>query len=216
MKPIPSLVPRSQLIWWTCGAAFVIGLALGSRKIHSKNELLPAPQSIRELKRDELKLDHPLSRDPRRANPPGKLRIWLFSGRALAGPPLAVVEEPPILGTYSPWLNALINEKLNHSSDNFSLKMRGWITFSSPRTIMHLRSDDGYRIRFRNALGEERSIVHWVEDVTEDLPFGALVEPGRYEIEIEYFNAGGNFFFELWGTPQVEFEPAPDPQRDSR
>ena len=211
MKSILSLVPRSQWIWWTCGAAFGIGMALGWRKIHSENEPLPAPQCIHQLERDDLKLDHPLSRDARRANPPGNLRIWLFSGRVLAGPPLAVVGKPPFLGTDSPWMKALIDEKLNHSSDNFSLKMRGWITFSSPRTIMHLRSDDGYRIRFRNALGEERSMVHWVEDVTEDLPFGVVVEPGRYEIEIDYFNAGGNFYFQFWGTPRAEFEPALDP-----
>jgi hypothetical protein len=135
----------------------------------------------------------------------------LYSGRELAGPTLAVVEEPPVFGTYSLWLKMLFEEKLGGSSSNFSLKMRGWVTFLSKHTIMHLRSDDGYRIRFRNAAGEERCLVHWMENATEDLAIGIDAEPGRYEIEIDYFNAGGNFYFQFWGTPRAEFEPALDP-----
>jgi hypothetical protein len=201
--------PRNCWIWWTCCTALFVGLAMGWRTILSHNERLPVPTTIAEFKREDLKLDHPLPADAQSANPPGSLRYWIYSGRKLAGRPLTIVAQPPAFDLYTPWLKALIDEKLPRASHECSIKMRGWIIFSSPRTIIHLKSENGYRIRFRNALGAERSLEHWAEDWTEDSIFGAVVEPGRYEIEIDYFSAGPGRYFEIWGSPQVEFAPAP-------
>jgi len=201
--------PGNSWIWWTCGAALLVGMVLGWRMIQSRNERLPMPTSIPKFERVDLKLDHPLPGDGRTENTPGSLTFWLYSGRELAGQPLATTVQPPVFDLYTPWLCALIDAKLPRASHECSIKMRGWITFSSPSTIIHLRCENGFRIRFRNALGEERSLEHWVEDWTEDSAFGAVVEPGRYEIEIDYFSAGAGRYFGIWASPRVEFEPAP-------
>jgi hypothetical protein len=212
MIPNPSLEPRYRWLLWTCCAAFLIGVAMGVRKIRTESAPLPITNSIPRLEQDDIKLDHPLSGDPPPANLRGNLRVWLYSGRELAEPPLAVAVQPPVFDVNTPWLKALIDEKISHIPRDRSIKMRGWISFSSPRTMLHLRSENGYRVRFRNALGAECSLVHWEDDVTEDFACGAVVEPGRYEIEIVYFSAGGDGFFEIWGTPEVQFDPAPDPR----
>ena len=62
MKSTLSLAPRSHWLWWPCGAAFIIGMALGWQKIQSGNEPLPATTNIRQFARDDFELDHPLSR----------------------------------------------------------------------------------------------------------------------------------------------------------
>jgi hypothetical protein len=211
-----SLEPRDRWLWWTCGTAFLIGMALGWRVIRSESKPLPILASINQFEETGLKLKHPLPRNVSPANPAGSLRFWLYSGRELAGLPLAQVVKPPVFNPGTPWLQAFIDEKLAHSSDNFSLRMQGWIVFSSPLTMVHLRSDNGYRIRFRNALGEVQRFDHWVDEVTDDFAFKVAAEPGRYEIEIDYFNGGGGLFFETWCNPQAELEPAMDPQPAAR
>jgi hypothetical protein len=208
----PNPEPRYRWLLWPGCAAFLIGVAMGVRVIRTESAPLPIPSSIPRFAQDDLKLDHPLFGDPLPANLRGNLRIWLYDGRELAGPPLAVAVQPPAFDVNSQWLTTLIKEKITHIPRARSITMRGWITFSSPHTMLHLRSENGYRVRFRNALGAECSLVHWEDDVTEDFACGAVVEPGRYEIEIVYFSAGGDGFFEIWGTPEVQFDPAPDPR----
>jgi hypothetical protein len=186
-------------------------MALGLRTIRSEKAPLPIFTTIPRSEETGLRLDHPLPANGSPANPTGCLRLWLYRGRELAGVPLAEVAEPPVFDLRTPWLKDLIDGELAHSADNFSLRMRGWITFPSSATMVHLRSDNGYRLRFRNALGDEQKLDHWVDDVTDDSMFTVVAEPGRYEIEIDYFNGGGGFFFEISSMPQVEFEPAEAP-----
>ncbi len=202
--------PRNRWLWWTCAAALLVGMVLGWRVIRSHGDPLPLATSIPEFKREDLKLDHPLPGAAPHSDSPGSLRYWIYGGREFAGQPLTVVAQPPVFDLWTPWLRTLIEEKLARTSHECSIKMRGWITFSAPLTILHLRCENGYRIRFRNALSEEQRLEHWVEDWTEDTVFGAVVEPGRYEIEVDYFSAGPGRYFEIWGSPRTEFEPAPD------
>ena len=202
--------PRYRWLLWTGGAAFLIGAAMGVRVIRTESAPLPISRSIARFAQDDLKLDHPLAGDPLPENLRGNLRIWLYAGRELAGPPLAVVVQPPAFDVNSQWLTTLIKEKITHIPRARSITMRGWISFSSPRTLLHIRSENGYRVRFRNALGTECSLVHWEDDTTGDFAGGVVVEPGRYEIEIDYFCVGGNGYFDIWGTPEVQFDPAPD------
>jgi hypothetical protein len=210
MNTHPSTEPRSGWIWWTCGTAFVIGMVLGWHMIRSRDDRLPVPTSIREFKREELKLDHPFAGDPPAEDVPNRLRFWLYSGRECAGPPVVVAVQSSAFDLSTPWLKTLIDERVSPTSHTCSLKMRGWVFFSSPRTILHLRCQNGYRIRFRNRLGEVRTLERWNDEWTEDSVFGAVVEPGRYEIEIDYYSLGYGRFFGIWGSPQVRFEPAPD------
>jgi hypothetical protein len=210
MIPDPSPEPRYRWLLWTGCAAFLVGVAMGVQAIRTESAPLPIPSSIPRFEQDGMKLDHPLSGDPLPANLRGNLRVWLYDGCELAGPPLAVAVQPPVFDVNSQWLKTLINEKITHIPRARSITMRGWISFSSPCTMLHLRSENGYRVRFRNALGTECSLVHWEDDTTKDFACGAVVEPGRYEIEIDYFCVGGNGYFEIWGTPEVQFDPAPD------
>jgi hypothetical protein len=210
MTPDPSPEPRYFWLLVTGCAAFLLGVALGVRAIRTESAPLPIPASIPRLEQDGIKLDHPLFGDPPPANLRGNLRIWLYAGRELAGPPLAVEVQPPSFSVNSQWLTTLIKEKITHTPRDRSITMRGWISFSSPRTLLYLRSENGYRVRFRNAMGTECSLVHWEDDSTRDYACGVVAEPGRYEIEIDYFCVGGNGYFEIWGTPEVQFDPAPD------
>lgn len=203
--------PRNRWLWWMCGLGLLAGMALGWRTIRSESEPLPSLASLTAAEPVSLRLDHPLSGEVAPASSAGNLRMWLHAGRELAGPPLAEVVQPPVFGNGTAWLSALINEKLGRVSDNFSLQMRGWATFSAARTMVHIRSDNGFRIRFRNALGKELMLEHWVDDVTEDFVFCAVAEPGRYQVEIDYFNGVGGYFFEISCAPPAVFEPAIDP-----
>lgn len=207
---------RDRWLWWMCGLGLLAGMALGWRAIRSEGEPLPILTSLTAPEPVYLRLDHPLSSQAAPASFAGNLRIWLYSGRELAGPPLAEVVQPPVFDNGTSWLGAFINGKLGHVSDNFSMRMQGWATFSAPRTMVHIRSDNGFRIRFRNALGKELTLEHWVDDVTEDFVFCAVAEPGRYQIEIDYFNGMGGYFFGASCAPQAEFEPATDPSPSAR
>jgi hypothetical protein len=193
-----------------CGLGLLAGMALGWRAIRSESEPLPILTSLTAPEPVCLRLDHPLSSQAAPAGSAGSLRIWLYSGREPAGPPVAEVVQPPAFDNGTSWLSALINEKLGRVSDNFSMKMLGWVTFFASRTMVHIRSDDGFRIRFRNALGKELTQEHWVDGVTEDFVFCAVAEPGRYQIEIDYFNSTGGFFFGTSSDPQVAFAAATD------
>jgi hypothetical protein len=193
-----------------CGLGFLAGMALGLRAIRSDSDPLPIVTSLTAPEPVYLGLDHPLRSQVAPAGSAGSLQIRLYSGRELAGPPVAEVLQPPVFDKNTQWLGALINEKLGGVSDNFSMKMRGWIAFSATRTRMHIRSDDGFRIRFRNALGKELTLEHWEDGVTQDFVFCAVAEPGWYQVEIEYFNGVDGFFFGASCIPQAEFEPATD------
>jgi hypothetical protein len=197
-------------IWWIGGAAFLIGVAVGVREIRTERAPLPVASSIPRFEQDAIRLDHPLTGDLSPASLKGNLRLWLYSGRELAGPPLAATVQRPAFDGDTPWLKALIAEKIPRVPPARSIRMRGWISFSSPVTVLHLRSENGYRVRFRNALGAERRLVHWEDDVTWDFACGVAAEPGRYEIEVEYFSVGGWGLFEIWGTPEVQFDPQPE------
>ena len=216
MNPNPGLEPQSRWLWWICGTVFLLGAALGWRAIRTVNGQLPVSGSLPRFERVDLSLNHPLPGTAAPATAAGNLRLWLYSGHELAGPPLATAVEPPAFDRFTPWLRALFDKRLARDLSDFSVKMRGWIVFSSPYTIVHLRSEKGYRIRFRNALGEEQRLEHWVDNWVEDAGFGAVVAPGRYEIEIDYFNIGDGGYFEMWGSPRVEFEPATDPPAAAR
>jgi hypothetical protein len=216
MPSNPNPEARDRWLWWMCGFVLLTGMALGWRTVHWESEPLPVLTFLTAPEPARLRLDHPLPGRVAPANSSGNLRIWLYSGRELAGPPLAEVVESPAFDNGTSWLGPLINEKLGHVSDNFSMTMRGWVTFSAFRTMVHIRSDNGFRIRFRNGLGQEQKLEHWVDDVTEDYVFCAVAERGRYQIEIDYFNGVGGFFFKIWTTPQTEFEPATDPSPATR
>lgn len=210
MIPDPSPEPRYRWLLVTGCVAFLLGVALGVRAIRTESSPLPKPDSIPQLGQDDIKLEHPLAGNPPPANLRGNLRIWLYAGRELAGPPLAEVVQSPDFDVNTAWLKTLIENKFSQIPRARSITMRGWISFSSPRTLLYLRSENGYRVRFRNALGAECSLVHWEDDSTRDYACSAVVEPGRYEIEIDYFCVGGNGYFEIWGTPEVQFDPAPE------
>jgi len=197
-------------MWWTCAVAFVIGMVFGWHKIRSSAEPLPVPKSLASFDRVDLRLTHPFPEVAENANAPRNLRVWLYSGHELAGPPLATSVQRPVFDKYTPWLKSFVEEKLNNDSSNFSLKMRGWITFPSARAVMYIRSEKGYRVHFRNASGEEQTVGHWTDDWTDDAVFGANVEPGRYEIEIDYFNTGDGGYFEFSTTPNAALVAAPD------
>jgi len=212
----PTPESRNGWLWLICGLGLLAGMALGWRAIRATSVPLPIPTAITAPEPLCLKLDHPLSGGVASPGSAGSLRIWLYSGRELAGPPLAEVVQPPIFDYSAPWLSAFINEKLDHNPNNFSAKMRGRVAFSVPRTMVRIRSDNGFRIRFRNASGKELTLEHWLDDVTDDFAFCAVAEPGLYEIEIDYFNGVGGYYFGVSFTPKVELVPAVDSNPDGR
>jgi hypothetical protein len=193
-----------------CGLGFLAGIGLGSRAIRSESEPFPILTFLTAPAAVPVTLDHPLPSQMASAGTAGSLQIWLFAGRELAGPPLAEVVQPPVFDNGTVWLNRLIYDKLNGSSDNFSMKMRGWVTFSAPRTRVYVKSDDGFRIRFRNALGKEQTLEHWVDGETEGFVFCAVAEPGRYQVEIDYYNNTGEFSFGTSSDQRVEFAATTD------
>lgn len=210
MQPNPSAEPRDRWLWWMCGLGLLAGLALGWRTIRSEPAPLPIATSLSLSASDGLRLSHPLPQRAAAADATGELSIAVYSGRQPDGTPVAEVTKPPVFDNGTQWLSELVNERLAKSSNNLSMRMRGWITFSAARTVVHVRSDDGYRIRFRNALGEDQKLEHWVDDVTEDRVVDVVAEPGRYQIEIEYFNGVGGYFFQFSANPGSGLAPATD------
>jgi hypothetical protein len=212
----PNPESRNYWLWLICGLGLLAGMTLGLRAIRVASEPLPILTSITAPEPLCMKLDHPLSGGVTSAGSTGSLRIWLYAGRELAGPPLAEVVQSPIFDYGTSWLGGFINEKLDHNPNNFSAKMRGWVAFPMPRTMVRIRSDNGFRIRFRNAVGKEQTLEHWVDDVTDDFAFCAVAEPGMYEIEIDYFNGVGGYYFGVSFAPKVELVPAVDSNPDAR
>lgn len=210
MQTDPSAEARNGWLWFVSSLALLAGMALGWRTMRSQNSPLPTVTSLSFGEPGTLKFNHPFPGGPVQAGRAGDLRISLYSGRELAGAPVATVVKPPVFYNGTQWLGELVAEKLARSSDNFSMKMRGWITLTSSRTNLHLRSDNGFRIRLRNALGQEQKLEHWVDDVTDDSAFAVVAEPGRYEIEIDYFNGVGDYFFQMSAAPQAKLEPEMD------
>lgn len=217
MNPENSL-KRRRWPWVLPVAAFLLGLGLGWWTIHSKREPLPIPTSIAVSTIDHMVLDHPLPGGDSPALPANALRLWLFPNADLDGAPLAEVVMPPAFDLQTPWLKELLAAKLPNNPDNiFAVRMRGEIRFSSGQTKLHIHSDNGFRICFRNSAGEERRIDNWVNDVTDDFEFEVSAEPGRYEIEIDYFNGDGDAHFRIWAdSATIQFLPvAPPPATPS-
>jgi hypothetical protein len=211
MNPEMGTKPRHRWPWALPPAAFLIGLSFGWRTIHSKSEPLLIPTSIAVSRIDHLALDQPLPGNGRPRPSTSALRCSLFPTKEMEGAPLAEAVELPSFDLQTPWLKQLLAEKLPRNPTNaFAGKMLGLIEFSSNQTKLHICSDNGFRIRIRNSVGEERLIDNWVDDITDDFELQVSAEPGRYEIEIDYFNSDGDAYFCLWADPAtIQFLPIP-------
>jgi hypothetical protein len=200
---------RQRWLWGSCVAAFLIGIGLGWQHL---GEAGPAPGGtlpIAASDLDHITLEHPFPARPDPAEEPGSLRFWLYPYDAMTGPPLADEVHPLVFELASPWVKTLLDKKLPNERHSFTFRMRGQISFSAPITHMHVRSDNGYRITFRDSTGHEGHMDDWEDAVTEDFYFQVTAEPGCYDIVIDFANVEGNAYFDLWSEAKdIRFFPA--------
>jgi hypothetical protein len=127
----------------------------------------------------------------------------------MTGKPVAEEVHPHTFDLGTPWVKALLDAKMPNVGNAFTFRMRGQIRFSAPVTDMHIRSDNGYRITFRDATGHEVHLDDWENSVTEDFYFQVTAEPGCYDIVIDFANVQGNAYFDLWSEAKdIRFFPA--------
>lgn len=200
---------RRRWLGWCCLATFLAGVLLGWRTI-GDDRLLPLGKTvIPPSTYHQLALANPFPARPTPTETPGSLRIWLYRMADMGDPPLAETVHPVAFDLDTPWVRALLQEKNPTVENSFTLKMRGQIRFAAPLTQMHLKSDNGYRVRLRGREGKEAMVENWANDVTTDFLFFVTAEPGWYEIEIDYNNVQGGAFFDLWSdASDIAFMPA--------
>lgn len=185
-------------------AAFLAGWGYGRYLVQIDQVPVQGATSLAPTRFDILTLSAPLGEVASPAN--GKLHIKVFASPDLNTPLLGEFRESPNFTLESPWLRALVDQRLAAPDSPFGATMCGKIRFVAPETRLHLKVDNGYRLRLRNARGEVQSVEDWSGDVIQDFSFLVRAEPGVYEIEIDYANFGGDANFRLWSdTSEIEF-----------
>lgn len=188
---------------------FLVGLGLGWRTIHDPALATTGATVIAPSNLDQLVLMNPFPARQPPAEARGSLRMWLYSNVALDEPSVAEGVHPVAFDLETPWLKTLLAEKLTNRQNIFSVRMRGQIYLPARVNHLHLKSDNGYRVRLRDAQGKEARVENWLNEVTEDFYFQVTAEPGCYEIEIDFTNIQGGAFFDLWSeSKDIAFYPA--------
>jgi hypothetical protein len=209
MKLPPRIEHAQRWLWGMCLVAFLVGIGLGWRSIE---DVPPAPARTDEIPAsvaDHIVLTHPFPTRPDPATPPGSLLYSLFPTDPKLETSLAEEVHPAGFGLSDPWVMSLLDKKLPNINHAFAFRMRGQIRFMSAVNHLHLRSDNGYRITFRDAEGHEAHMDDWENSVTDDFYFKVIAEPGCYDIEIDFCNIHGNAYFDMWSEAKdIVFYPA--------
>lgn len=212
-----NLDSNARWLWGGCFAALLVGAFLGWRTIRDR-PLLPIGNTvIPQSTYDQLTLTDPFPARPAPSEPPGSLRMWMYRAADMGDAPLAEVVHPVAFDLNTPWVKALLDQKIRSADNAFTLKMRGQISLSARVTHLHLKSDNGYRVRLRGRQGPDARVENWANDVTNDFEFTVTAEPGCYEIEIDFNNVQGDAFFDLWSEAKdialypADAAPSPAP-----
>ena len=208
---------KARWLWGTCIAAFLIGLGVGWRHIGPAGPAPGGTSPIPASELDHVTLNHPFPARPDPEQFPGTLRIGLYPYDDMTGKPLAEEVHSHVFALDTPWVKALLDEKMPNVNRAFTFRMRGQIRISSPVTDMHIRSDNGYRITFRDSTGREVHVDDWEDNVTEDFYFQIRAEPGCYDVVIDFANVQGNAYFDLWSEAKdICFYPADPTPSDGK
>jgi len=209
MTTSPGTDHSQRWLWGTCLVALLVGIGVGRQHLGTvpsapfRTEPIPASLA------DHLTLTHPFPARPDPAKLPGELLYSLYPTDPKIETSLAEQVRPMGFGLSDRWVTELLDSKLPNVSHTFAFRMRGQIRFTQPVNHLHVRSDNGYRILFRDTQGNESHMDDWTNSVTEDFYFQVTAEPGCYEVEIDYCNFHGNAYFDMWSEGKdIVFYPA--------
>lgn len=202
---------RTKLIFGLFLTAFLAGLSVVQVRLRSFGLEQFKPEKVIYPNRTQLTLTHPLDLPEPGAKEQG-LSVLFYRNVELSGSPWAHTVMLPSFDLSTPWIYEQLKHPGMEADVSFALKFSGSVFFCTQFTILSLRSDNGYRIRLKNAAGEDYKIENWSDEVTYNHEIELEVETGWYEIEIDYFNRFGDANFDLKSLigPPLLFGPRPN------